>query len=356
MSAGGKPKPKRKTLPKDFEEILKTGDLAKLKAVFDNCDVDARGSSAKRTALAFDDCPDALARWLATQGADISAADIWGNTPLHSRARSWRGNVAVLVELGADVHSASGSIGTPLHAAADAKHAENARLLIAAGANVDAKNNEGLTPLELALRGCSNAELDRMPALVRVMLEAGAACTPTMKNMVQRIGKTFEFHRERFDRKSVGEASAALDFLYATFDVPPVLRSHGHDGTTLIAVKSTTWQKQHAELWELLVPSKGPAKTVQGEVVRIAGRISDEWERNGGANWDRDYDEMAHALLTHVGTGTALAPAEVEEIASIVRSLRKSGGARNDRVAALAVGWVLRNPKPIALPRPSYRR
>jgi hypothetical protein len=195
-----------------------------------------------------------------------------------------------------------------------------------------------------------------MPALVRVLLEAGAARTPTMKTMVERIGKTFEFHREGFDKESVGEASAALDFLYATFDVPPVPRRQVHEGAALIAVKATTWQKQHAELWNLLVPSKGPAKTVQGEVIRIAGRISDEWERNGGVNWDRDYNEMAHAFLAHVATGVALAPAEVEEIASIVGSLLQSGGAGNERLAALAVAWVVKNPKPVALSTPSYRR
>jgi hypothetical protein len=356
MSVRRKPTSKRNALPKDFEELLKTGDLAKLEAVFDACDVDARGGYAKRTALAFDDCPDALARWLVAKGADLSATDASGSTPLHCRARSWRGSVAMLLELGADVHSTSASIGTPLHAAADGKRAENARLLLAAGANVDAKNDDRLTPLELALRGCSNADLDRMPALVRVMLEAGAARTPAMKEMVEQIGKTFEFHREAYNPESVAEANAALDFLYATFDVPPVPRRQEQDRGTPIAVKATTWQKQHAELWELLVPSKGPAKTVQGEVIRIAGRISDEWERNGGVNWDRDYSEMALALLSHVGTGVALAAAEVEEIASIVKSLSRSGGAGNDRLAALAVGWVLQNPKPVPLPKPSYRR
>src|SRR5438876_138196 len=95
MNGRRKPTLKRKTLPKDFEDLLKAGDLAKLQAVFDACDVDARGGYAKQTALAFNECPDALARWLVGQGADLSASDTWGNTPLHSRARSWRGNIAV---------------------------------------------------------------------------------------------------------------------------------------------------------------------------------------------------------------------------------------------------------------------
>ncbi len=347
---------KRKTLPKNFAELLEAGDLAALQAVFETCEVDARGDYAKQTALAFDGCPDALARWLVARGADLGAVDTWGNTPLHTRARSWRGNIPVLLELGADVNAATASIGTPLHAAADRKHTENAALLLAHGARVDARNKQGLTPLELALRGCTNAELDRMPAFVKVMLDAGAERTPAMKGFVAQAGKSFEFHREGFNREGVAAASDALDFLYTTFEVTPVARRHVHEGAAPIVVKTTTWQEQHAELWDLLVPSRGPAATVQGEVIRITGRISDEWERNGGANWDDPYTEMAAALASYVQRGTPLGPSEIAEIASIVRSLHARGGAGNDRLAALAVAWVLRNPQPLPLEKPAYNR
>ncbi len=346
---------KKKTLPKDFDELLKVGDLAKLQAVFETCDVDARGGYAKQTALAFDECPDALARWLVSRGANLTAVDTWRNTPLHSRARSWRSSIAVLLELGADVNAVA-SIGTPLHAAADSKHAENARQLLARGAQIDARNEEGLTPLEVALRGCTNAELDRMPAFVTAMLDAGATRTPAMNGFVKHVGEFFEFHRDAFNAEGVVAASAALDYLCVTFDVTPVPRRRIHDGTAPIIVKSTTWQKQHAELWNLLVPSGGPAKTVQGEVIRISGRISDEWERNGGANWNRAYAQMANAFSVYVQRGTPLGLSEVAEIESIVRSLIDRGGAGNDRLAELAVAWVLKNPQPLALEIPDYEQ
>jgi len=349
-------KTKKKTLPTDFKQLLETGDLEALQAVFETCDVDARGGYAKQTALAFDICPDALARWLVSQGADLGAVDTRGNTPLHSRARSWRTSIAVLLELGADVNAATASIGTPLHAAADSKNAESSRELLAHGAQVNAQNKQGLTPLELALSGCSNADLDRMPAFVKAMLDAGASRTPGMKRSIEHAGQSFEFHREGFDPERVAAASAALDYLYATFDVTPVPRRTMHDGSAPIAVKSTTWQKQHAELWSLLVPSSGPAKTVQGEVIRISGRISDEWERNGGANWDREYAQMASAFMGYVKRGTPLETCEVAETESIVRSFVKEGGEGNDRLAELAVAWVLKNPQPLVLEKPSYRR
>jgi hypothetical protein len=45
-------KAKKKLLPKDFEKLLDSGDIDKMKAVFETCDVDARGGYAKQTALA----------------------------------------------------------------------------------------------------------------------------------------------------------------------------------------------------------------------------------------------------------------------------------------------------------------
>src|SRR5262245_23939983 len=62
---------KKRMLPKGFEDLLKKGDPNAIKSVFETCDVDARGGYAKQTALAFNEFPDDLARWLVEQGADI---------------------------------------------------------------------------------------------------------------------------------------------------------------------------------------------------------------------------------------------------------------------------------------------
>lgn len=347
---------KRKTLPKDFEELLEKSDLAGLQAVFDQCEVDARGGYAKQTALAFDRCPDELARWLVSRGADLSARDNWRNTPLHSRARSYRSNIDVLLELGADVNATGPSVGTPLHAAAENQNALNAAKLVAHRAQVDARNQQGLTPLELALRGCVNAKVVEMVQLAKVLLAAGAERTPIMSNFVTEIGKRFEFHRARFDPESVGEASAALEQLYALFEVPPVPRRVVHDGKATITVKTTRWQQQHAELWNLLVPSSGPAATVQGEVIRIAGRLGREVLDNGACNWDEGFREMARALLAHVQTLTPLTEAELEGLRPIIRDLERRADGDLERLTELAVAWVLRNPNPVPLPKPSYQR
>lgn len=347
---------KKKLLPKNFEEMLVEGDIAKLQSVFDDCDLNARGGSGKQTALAFDQCPDALARWLVEKGADLSATDTWGNTPLHSRSRSRRGRIDVLLELGADVNSDSASIGTPLHSAVDSHHVENSRLLLQRGAQVDALNKEGLTPLELALRSCSNIDLERMAPLAVLLLEVGAKTTSRMKGFVEEIGKRFEFHRAGFNPESVGSASAGLDRLYALFNVPPVPHRQMHDGKSQIVVRANSWQIQHQELWELLVPSQGPASTIQGEVIRISGRIAYELENNGGVNWDSDFNKMADAFLEHIQAGNRLASSDYEGATTVVGDVKRRSG-NPPRLCELAVAWVLLNPMPIKLEKPpQYRR
>lgn len=346
---------KRKTLPKDFDDILERGNLTELKAVFESCEIDARGGYRKQTALAFDKCPDELARWMAAQGADLSSTDTWGNTPLHSRARSRRSSISVLLELGADVHNKGSSIGTPLHAAAASHIVANAELLLQQGARVDERNQEQLTPLELALRGCSNIDIQNMVLLARVLLDAGAEKTPRMRGFVEEIGSRFEFHRHGFRPDLVEVMSNALGELYEIFQVTPVPHRQIHDGSTPIIVKSQSWQSQHQELWNLLVPSSGPAATVQGEVIRISGRVAHELEDNGGGNWDGEYDQMADAFLEHMKSGASLLPPELTETAVIVAQLKRKSGD-TARMAELAVKWVLQNLNPIKLKPPSYQR
>jgi hypothetical protein len=345
----------KKLLPKNFEEMLRKGELSELKAVFETCDLNARGGYGKQTALAFNECPDELVRWLVAQGADLSAADTRGNTPLHSRAHSRKGRIRVLLELGADVNSASASIGTPLHAAAASHNVGNALLLLDRGAQVNATNREGLTPLELALRGCNNIDLEDMVQLALGLIAAGACKTPTMKDFVESIGKNFEFFRAGFNLEYVDAASAALDRLYDLFEVPPVPRRTMHDGRSQVVVKEAPWQEQHRELWQLLVPSRGHAATVQGELVRISGRISRELEGNGGGNWDADYKKMADAFLEHIQTGTPLPSHQISEAAEIVAEVKRKSGD-TARMAELAVVWVLANPTPIQLDPPPYKR
>ncbi len=371
------PKAKKKLLPKDFDTLVKAGDVTALKAVFETCELDARGGYNKQTALAFGDCPDEVARWLVEQGADVEARDTYGRTPLHSRAASWQGRVETLLALGADVHAKDKEGDTPLHKAAKAARVEAVRRLLVHGARADALNDANLTPPAAGLQFCSNVQIEAMAEISALLLQADPPrktglgdrikrafsggrgdrepITPQMRDFVRRIGETFEFHRAGFNPDLLEATSAGLDRLYALFDVPPVPRRVLHDGRGPIVARSARWQDQHQELWALLVPSSGPASTVQGEVIRIAGRIADELDRNGGANWDADYRKMARALLAQVGSGEPLPDAERDRAARLVAGATNLEGV-GAGLCELAVHWVRLNPEPKPLAPPDYGR
>ena len=131
-----------------------------------------------------------------------------------------------------------------------------------------------------------------------------------------------------------------------------------HDGVSPITVSSKKWEDQYGELWDLLIPSGGSAKTVQGEVIRITGRVRDEIYRNGGANWDRYYKKMLDALILHFGSGVPLSGPLLNEAAAIAKEIRRSGDGDEElsRLCELAVVWVLENPTPVLLKKPDYNR
>lgn len=348
-------KKKRRTLPKDFREILDRGDISEIKSVFDLCDVNSVGGYGKETAIAFNNIPDDVVRWLVGNGADLSLKNTWGRSALHERAGSRRGSIVVLLELGANISATDNYGNTPLHSAASFQNSVSAKLLLNHGAKVDAVNNEGLTPIELGLRRCQNIDIENAVNLTRALTEAGAIKSTRCKEFVQTIGKTFEFHREGFNRDSVESVATSLNALYEIFDVPAIPRRMNYDGVSPIIPRATVWQKQHEELWNMLVPSSGQASTAQGEAVRISGRVSNEIEGNGGVNWDADFSKMAKNLVNILKQGVPLSLSEIDEADAIVRSI-KSKINGSTRLAELAVAWVVKNPTPIPLGIASYKR
>jgi hypothetical protein len=346
---------KRKTLPRDFEDRLKTADLAELKTVFDVCELDARAGHDKRCALAFDDCPDELARWLVASGADLQARSEWGETPLHSRAGSPAGRIDVLLELGADLGALAPSRGTPLHMAASAGALKNVERLLKAGAAVDAPDGEGRAPLESALRRCSNIDIERVEPVARRLLEAGAARTAAAREAVLAIGRNFEFHRAAFNPLYLAATDAALKRLYALFELEPVAPRHSHQGEERITLQARDARAAFEEAWELLVPSQGAAATAQGEAIRIAGRLAQEWEANGGANWDADFARMADAFPDLLTLGRSLAGDELAYVRKLVDEVKKGEGDAA-ALARFAVAWVRANPTPIPIGRRTYKR
>jgi hypothetical protein len=351
-------KKKRKTLPKNFDEILASAPLDELIAVFDVCELEATGGYSKSTALGFYNCPDALVEWLVAQGANINAVDTYERTPLHHRSASWKGGVDLLLSLGANIEARDYQGHTPLHAAADSHKSESIRALLQKGADPNAKTRNGLTPLELALATARNIDIPETAKIAELLLTREVSVAGMMRKDVERIGREFEFHRAGFNPDYLAETDAGLKTLYRLFGTTPVAQRAIHDGVSPILVDAMDWPNQHQALWEWLVPSSGAAATAQGEAIRITGRISQEILDNGGTNWDADFRAMLDALVVHLASASPLSNDTVAEARRIATELRSGNGDVDQlqRLAELAVQWVIANPNPIPLAVPKYAR
>jgi len=348
--------PKRKTLPKDFDALIAAGNIDDLKAVFDRCQFNAVGGYCKGNAFSFCGIPDGLVRWLVQQGADINLPDQYGCTPLHRQAGYRRSNIRLFAELGADIAAVDHFHRyTPLHCAAMRFNPDAVRDLLELGADPLARDANDLTPLYLMLRACSNINLADAAVITEMLICAGSPVEDSAREQVKRLGQTFEFHRENFAAELLDAADTGLQRLYELFGVEPVPALVRHNGIDEIKVSADTWPAQHAELWDMLVPSKGKAATVQGEVIRVTGRLAHELLDNGGINWDDDFRRMAEALIQYTSMGTPLNEAELEEFRRLVSDIAKNDDAPG-RLAELGVGWVLLNPAPIPLDKTDYRR
>jgi hypothetical protein len=126
-------------------------------------------------------------------------------------------------------------------------------------------------------------------------------------------------------------------------------------GAARITVTATVWQEQFDELRNLLVPRAGSAETEQGEVIRLAGKLSREILDNGGINWSADFRAMADALTARLTSRTPVA--DRRELAPLRKIVRTGRGDKTTlyRLAELAVAWVLANPDPVPLTDPPYQ-
>ena len=346
---------KKKTLPPNFYELIEAKDLDALKAVFNECELNAYDRrSFNKPALSFYDVPLELMDWLIAQGADINVKDEYDRTPLHYHAQvNDIERVALLLEKGADIEAQDKYKNTPLHFAE--YNAETAQLLIEKGADIKAKDDRGYNPMERMLSRLRNAYIEKAAKAAEVYLKAGVKPTKFAKEQVTRIGEDFEFHRQGFNPEYLEQTDSALQELYKLFGVPAVPRRIQHDGKSPIVLAGDTWEERYEQAWALLVPGSSSATTVQGEVVRIAGRVNDELLRNAMGNWDKEYRKMLTAISSYLQQGNPLSESELAEVADIQKHILEDDGTGSQRLCELATAWVVQNPQPIALSKVNYK-
>ena len=349
---------KRKTLVNNFAELVEAGDVEEIKKVFTKCDINAYGGYNKGNALEFL-LSDEMMEWLVEHGADINYVDDYGYTPLlyHAGHSSAEKQAICLLRLGADIHYTYKLYQkNALHYAVSAGSLELVKCLMEAGADVNARDWNGDTPLESGFSAARTFDLIALEPVTKYMLSRGIPVTEKIQEKMKKVAEDIEFRRKDLNPDSVPQLDAAMASLYQLLHMESVSERVEYDGKTSITVKETTWQKQHGELWDLLVPGSGHANTVQGEVIRISGRVGYEILDNGGMNWDRDYSKMCQSFLKYMYMGNTLQKQEYKELKKIIKSIQTVDEEEINRMTELAVKWVVLNPERISLERVNYKR
>ena len=95
-----------------------------------------------------------IAALLLDKGADVNARDSVGNTPLHDACRGGHcGVAALLIARGANVNTEDDYSNTALHETAYGgdKNIDIAKLLLTNAANLNIRNSDNRTPLDIAV-------------------------------------------------------------------------------------------------------------------------------------------------------------------------------------------------------------
>lgn len=371
----------RMTLPKEFSDFCRTRpykwteqDIAQCKKLIEPCHPDARERGGyKETALHYYSIPYEIAEWLIERGADVNIANTYG-TPLFKYASVGDYDICNLfLEHGADVHIENYAGQTALFYAANKGHYDVVELLLEHGADPchhSSSFDNSLTPLLYMLR-----RIDSLPTkneaitaelLVRAQREHGGLPDEEWKQAqkeIARIGHNYNVCKDGVneDFRRECDCDAAMEQFYTFFDVAPAAPVTKHSGEMPVTIdENIPVDKQHHALWEFLVPLRGKCATIQGEVIRITGRIDDESKGNAGVNWDTEYRKMLKALLEYFVQGSTLDEADIQAARQAVNSINscKACGCwdETDKLKELAVKWVKQNPTPVPLDNVNYRR
>ena len=350
---------KRKALVDNFKEIIDSGDMEAFKSVFDKCEITATNrGKCTNNAFSYSNLTPEHIQFLVDNGLEVNADCGFGYPAIAFHAAK-KENLKCFLENGADVDFVAVSYrGSALAIACSTLDEKAVRNLLEANASIHVPGDVmGKTLLDSALSRCDNIYIPQALAISKMLLDAGVEMTDKTTEYVEKIGEQFEFFRDHINKDVVGMLSDALDELYKLFGVSPVPQRAMHDGVSQITVKGKQWQQQYNELWNMLVPGTGKAKTIQGEMIRIVGRITQEILDNGGMNWDEDYREMLDALTEFLEKNDALEQELIEEANQIIKHVTASTSKKDlYRLTEIVVNWVVANSEPMLLGEVCYMR
>lgn len=348
----------RKTLPSDIEEVIASGEVEAVARAVERCEVGAylRGSAYESRLMHFP-ASEEITDFLLARGEDINSRDRYERTPIHARVWSrCLDQIPLLVARGGDINARDTSDQTALFGVVERFPVADVSRMISWGADplvvADSRVYGKATLVENVVSWHNFLDAPRALAVIRLLLSVGAPVgegVSTALRSMDRMRCTFITHGlpDHLSQSRVDEASAALSELCALFGVEqreaqraPVV------GETLNFDAGATTTQMFSRLWDQLVPDSGQCKTLQGEVIRIAGRVGHEVFDNGGINWDRSFGKLLDQYLRVVASGVPLPPDSLSRAEAAVASLKGRSMSHQavDDITELAVEWVRLNP------------
>ena len=360
----------RKTLPADIEQIIASGDVEAVARAVERCEVGAylRGSAYESRLMHFP-ASEEITDFLLARGEDINSRDRYERTPIH--ARVWArclDQIPLLIARGGDINACDTSDQTALFGVVERFPVADVSLMMSWGADplvvADSRVYGKATLVENVVSWHNFLDAPRALAVIRLLLSVGAPVgerVPIALRTMDRTRCTFITHGlpDHLSQSRVDEASAALSELCALFGVEqreakpaPVV------GERLVFDAGATPKQVFSRLWDQLVPDSGQCQTLQGEVIRIAGRVGYEVYDNGGINWDRSFGALLDQYLGVVRSGLPMAPASVARAEAAVASLKGRSMSHQavDDITELAVAWVRLNPVLVEMDLPDVGR
>ncbi len=120
--------------------------------------------------------------------------------------------------------------------------------------------------------------------------------------------------------------------------------------------KRYNWKKEQGRLWRELVPLDGQADTLQGELIRIAGKLTDQAYRNGNMNWDADHERMWRFIGEKIASDPIFSSTEQglirDKIEEIIRDEACPDLSTDSSpyyiITEKVVDWCMAHPDPIS--------
>lgn len=315
-----------KTLPADTEQIIASGDVEAISQVAAN----------------YDD--------------NDSADNIEGGLIHMCVKRARLDQIPVLIERGADINERNASGKTPLFEVVKSFSAVDVERMILWGADpcvtASSRNLGEVTLVEYLLDNSNFVDTPRALAVIRLLLSFRAPVGERVVWMLQskdRERYRFSTHGLPLNitRAEFDVAAASLRELCALFGVEqreakPALKV----GERLDLDSSVPPLCQYGDLWDQLVPDSGQCETLQGEVIRIVGRISYEVCGEGQEKRGRSLRVLLNEYIRLVSFLKSLPSDDLSRAkAAVVSLMRRNADMKSVyEIAELAVEWVRLNP------------